>query len=320
MNISENLKFQKKYFPTMYNEYLKEDDSELAIAQGHIDYEEERNIQIIAESILDVLVDGFKIPRHILNDVELDGYDEVHLVKDSNSLIEDYGKILEIRYLYPYILKVEKVVITTKVKKLKENNLIKVYNLKKLDVFEKRYLKNVDYKVEYIESLDELCGNLRSLKPEYRLDRLLLNKSKKEKFEGIKYIDEDYKEMVISDLVKKVINYQEKSSKEIVRNLVEFIYEKYEKTSLNIIKPFINYDFLNNFKVVDIYMYNKEQLKKLLNNEFLKDVEKYITRIKKLKKSEQIALLVNGEVKKINDILVMVLSKLVNDLSKMGDE
>lgn len=321
MNISENLKFQKENFKSVYNGYLKGNDSEIAIAKEPINYEEEKNIQIITESIVDILINVFKIPRYIINNIELDNYDEIYLVKDINPAVEDYGKILEIRYLYPYILKVEKIVITKKVRKLKENNLIKIYNLKRLDIFEKKYLKNIDYKVEYIKDLDELCNNLMSLKPEYRLDRLFLNKSKKEKLEETEYIiDEDYKEMIIGDLVKIVINSQEDDPKEVVNKLIKFTYGKYKNNSLHIIKNFINDDFLNNFKIVDIYMENEEQLKNLLNNKFIKDLEKYIKQIKELKKSEQIALLVNGEVKKINDILVMVLSNLVNDLSRVGDE
>jgi hypothetical protein len=323
IDIKRNLDFQKRYFPEIHACYLDKLNNEVAltILKEPKEYTEEKYIQIVSDDISNIVTRIFKIPSYLLNQFEIDDIEEIHLIKDIHESIESFGRILEIKYPYPYVLSIDKVIVSNKVKKEVSINRMKIYILKNLSIFEKNYLKNSQFKIENLSDTNQLEKCLINFKPTYKIKHLIIQNSKKNQNEDktIRTTDE-YKNIIIGNLVKIVLNSKEDNAKITVKKLIKYIVKEYENESVKIVKNFMTDNFLKNFKIVQICINNKEKFLEHLDDKYLNEIESYIEEIRKNEKSKQLALLLDGKVKELDKILSNTLSYLMNDVKIMGDE
>jgi len=315
--VKENLEFQKNNFPHIYNLYLNIALEETAVTDDNIDieYTPKEYIQIVTNEVESVVFDVFKIPNYEFGNINLNNYKEIHLIKDVNTYIEDYGNILEIRYHYPYILKVNKVIISKTVKKDDVENRIYIFVLKKLSIFENRYLKSCLHRVTQINNIDELEKYLINYKAKYCFKEFLDTQENSNKDE-IKVISQDYKNMVIGELIKIVIDSNENNEEIIVDRLIEYINTKHKNDMINILSYFMTDRFVTNFKLVERYMRANNAWMESLNKEYKKSLQSYMKSISSKKKSEKVALLLDGKLKDLENLFVNSINNFIFDLKK----
>lgn len=320
-SIKENLDFQKNNFPNIYNSYLNATLSEVALTAENIDieYTQKEYIQIVTNEPNDVVFKLFKIPIYEFIDINLNDYKEIHLIKDVNTCIEGYGNILEIKHCYPYILNAKKVIISKTVKKDDVENRIDIFVLKKLTIFEKRYLKSCLHRVTQMNDIDELEQYLINYKAKYKFSEILdrvenYNKSK------IKSMNQDYKDMVIGELIKIAIESDGKNNNIIVDKLIKYINTKHKDELLNVLSYFMTDRFVTNFKLVEIYMMSKNTWINSINKNYKNGLQVYINSISAKKKSEKIALLLDGKLNELEKLFVNSINNFILDLRKVGDE
>lgn len=318
--VKENLDLQMKYFPNIYNSYLNKEKDEVAVTEEEefIEYTKESCIHIISDSIEEILLSIFKISKCMLIDIDFENIEEVHLIKHFSTNIDEYGKILEVKYPYPYILKVNKVIIGKKINKKIYSNIMKIFLLKKLNLFERNYIKELNYKVEYIESLEVLEETLTKFKPKYNFKNLIEIKESNP-YTNEYGIREEYKDIIILDLIKIVVDSEKKDKVYIVKNIINYINKKFEEESLNILKYYMTDDFLNNYKIIDNYIKTKNKWIKLINKKYISNLEEYIEKIILNKKSEQITQLLNGKLKELDHKYMDLLNNLIKKLNRVGE-
>ena len=325
MEFKKNLNIQKIYFPKIYNSYLKSDSKEIAATklEEFDEAEAEKFIQIICNKPYDVLRKVFMVPEYMLHEYNLDDYEEFNLVKSVYESSEDFEKKLKINYLIPFNIKYNNVIISKKINKHISYKRNRILILKEnLDIFEKRYLKDIGHKVENLSNLSELETKLLEFRPAYNIQHLImLNIIEKKQHNQGETLKEDYKNTILSDLIKIIIEHNEESSKIIVEKLGKQLISSYEKEGLTIVSSFLKEgNFLNNFKIVDIYIKNKQELLNLITGNYWNGIEKYVVNLKGNKKSRQIALFLDGEIKALDAILSISLNNLIDNLRRNGDE
>jgi len=315
--VKENLDFQKNNFPHIYNLYLNNTLSEVVLTDDNIDieYTPKEYIQIVTNEVESVVFDVFKIPNYEFGNINLNNYKEIHLIKDVNTYIEDYGNILEIRYHYPYILKANKVIISKTVKKDDVENKIDIFILKKLSIFENRYLKSCLHRVTQINDIDELEECLINYKAKYCFKEFLDTQESSNKDE-VKVTKQDYKNMIIGELIKIVIDSNENNDEIIVDRLIEYINNKHKDEMMNVLNYFMTDRFVTNFKLVQIYMRSNNAWMESLNKEYKKSLQSYMKSISSKKKSEKVALLLDGKLKDLENLFVNSINNFIFDLKK----
>lgn len=318
--VKENLDLQMKYFPSIYNSYLNKEKDELAVTEEEefIEYTKESCIHIISNSIEEILFRVFKISKCVLIGIDFENIEEVHLIKHFSTNIDEYGKVLEVKYPYPYILKVNKVIIGTKINKKISSNIMKIFLLKKLNLFERNYIKELNYKVEYIENLENLEETLINFKPKYNFKNLIGIKESNP-YTNKYSIREEYKDIIILDLIKIVVDSEKKDKAYIVKNIINYINKKFEEESLNILKHYMTDDFLNNYKIIDNYIKTNNKWIKSINKKYVSNLEEYIEKIILNKKSEQITQLLNGKLKELDCEYMDLLNNLIKNLNRVGE-
>lgn len=320
-NIKENLEFQKNNFPKIYNSYLNNNLSEVAITNENIDFEytQKEYIQIITDEVNKVVFDLFKIPIYEFESINLSDYKEIHLIKDINTSIEEYGHILEIKYCYPYILKVKKIIISQTIKKDDIENRINIIVLKKLTIFENSYLKNYLHIVTQMSGIDELNQYLINYKSKYNLQRFLLKKVEYNKLK-INQIDQYYENMIIGKLIDIAMHAEGDNDYIIVEALIKYINNIYQHEILNLLGNFMTDKFVTNFRLVEIYITSKDNFIDIINKKYNKSLQVYINNISSKKESEKIALLLDGKLKELEKLFINSINNFIADLKKIGDE
>ena len=325
MIVKTNLDIQKKYFPEIYLSYSKDNSKEIAITKLEKldEIEEEKIIQIVCDNPYPILREIFMVPEYMLRKYTLDEYEEFQLVKGVYESADDLGKKLKIVYPIPFNLKYHNVIISKKVQKDIINRRSIVFIIKEnLNLFESNYLKKISYKVETISDLNQLELKLLEHRPVYKLEYLTISNRKVEKLnDKRKVLTEEYKNILLSDLIKIVIDSNEESSKLIVKKLEDKLINSYKKEGLTIIRTFLRKgSFLNNFKIVERYIKNEEELIKVVSGNYRVTLEKYILNLSVNKKSRQLGLLLNGEIKDFENILSISLNSLIDFSRRIGDD
>ncbi|MPQ44315.1 hypothetical protein [Clostridium tarantellae] len=329
MDILENLRFQKEKFPEIYNSYKNNSSIEVASTLLQLDdYERNNNIFILTENFEDILLKAFNIPKYMLINYDLGNYNLIYLYKDFEEKLDVRDDILEIYYPYVYNLQIDKVIISNKIKRDSMNNIDTLFMLKEISLFEKSYLKKCQYKVKRINEISDLKDIFISFKPSYNESELVnkINKSNLFKTKNIDtYLDEHYKISVSMDFIRSINKDNNKQIFEIINELITKSMRIYEKESKNILKEYINNNFISNYKLIDSYLNNKNNLQKFLNENFKKELRKRLKETNnkstdKVKgsdifKSRNLVNLLNSDISKIDEYLSYSLSSLIKSIN-----
>lgn len=318
--MKENIYFQKRYFESIYNNYkISKLQNEVAVTtdENQILCKERNNVLILTDDFKEILTKVFHVYYSLFKNIDLDKYTYVNLYKDSEEKINELDNILEIFYPYTYKLDIDKVILTKKIKTKDLDDAVKIFCLKKVDLFEEDYLNRCKDRVIYTKNTKDLLPNFINFKFLYN-EKILIDKLlKKEEIKETQiFLEDDYKISLALDLIKKITDIKDDvETYKIVENLLQEAVEFYEKQAIEILKKYMSDDFAHNYKIVDIYFESKEKLFEKIYKDYPIELEKELKNILQNKKAIMLVKLLNSKLKNIDVYLIDCLNNLIKDLN-----
>lgn len=286
MRISENLSFQKKYFPNIFEQYIenrkeKEDDIDSKIEETKLNIKNQ--ILIVCESFEEILIDvlnlSYDLQENLKKDLkEIESYNTVMI---HNSYIEKFKNhssknLLELDYIHGYNTKFYDIKLVKKVSNKILKNAVVIVVFKKLDIFSELSLKGIEHtKLEPRDKigLKELLINFKS---QYSLQKFIKQELIQDNIneERNTLIENSY-QMCFSLEICKFVNENIKSNKistKVYLEVTTLCLKEYSKNALEIVKIFIKTpEFNKNFSIVEIYFE--------MEKNFIRDIKEFIFKI-----------------------------------------
>jgi len=288
VRISENLSFQKKHFPNIYEQYIensKEKQNDVDSKIEEIELNIKNQILIVCENYEEILIDvlnlSYDLQENLKKDLkEIESYNTIMI---HNSYIEKFKNhssknLLELDYIHGYNTKFYDIKLVKKVSNKMLKNAVVIVVIKKLDIFSELSLKGIDYtKLEPNDKigLKELLINFKS---QYSLQKFI----EQDFIDNKKNINKDSNTLIgssyqmcfsleICKFVNKNINIH-KTSRKVYVEINTLCLKEYSNHALEIMKIFIKTpEFNKNFSIVQIYF---EMEKK-----FTKDIKEFIFKV-----------------------------------------
>lgn len=290
MRVYENLIFQKKYFPHIYESYKNNIEAEQEVS---VSMEAQKTLYIkdeilcICEGFEAILKEVFHVPIEIREQIEdeLDQYNSVIIYDSCEEKVNHFSSqgILELYFTLPYLINNFRIRLEKRIDRKVIKKAVKVIVAKNLDFFEKMNLKDCEYET-VLEDLSKLKSLFFNMKYFYKEKNLL---SKLSKEDEDRYLDtvpvimgkEDVIiSMEICEQLSRDIS-ERKFNSEYLSNILNICMKEFTEKAIEILKTIIiEADFSRNYEIVENYLnVSKDlelKLKDLIGTEIATDLNK----------------------------------------------
>jgi hypothetical protein len=292
MKVYENLLFQKKYFPYIFEGYKKNAEAELevsatAVGEGSVEIKDE--ILCICESFQRILKEVFHVPEELNEKIqaEIEEYSSIVIYDSCEEKVECFPSqgVLELYFTLPYIMNNFKIRLEKKPNRKSINKAAKIIAVKELDFFEAMSFKGSEYH-RGLKDLKELKKFFLKLECFYKEKDLYNNLSKQKQNDDTSetFIFNENQNTIISMEICKDISRSISEKRFDLKDLSYIIntcMKEFTEKAVDFLKTvIIEPNFSRNYAVVENYLEiskNLElKLKDFLETTAYKDISKLL--------------------------------------------
>lgn len=292
MRVYENLMFQKKYFPSIYEVYRRntmvEQEVAVSIEDRKTNYRKDE-ILCICGRFNEILREVFHVPIEIIQDIEdeLDSYNSVIIYDSCEEKVKASSSqgILELYFTTPYFINAFKIRLEKRINKEIAKKAVRIIVIKDLDFFEKMNLKEFEYEIisEDLGKLKNIFLNRKYIHNKKNIMNKLSKEMKEKTLSNTSFLIEKQDIIISMKICKQLSEDISKRNFKLsdLSNILNICMKDFTEKSIEILKTIIiEPNFSINYEIVENYLKVEKNLestlKKFIETEILVDIKRII--------------------------------------------